>query len=235
MITLRNNHSGLFKIWLEVALIIFLSFNIFLLGSLAATGALFVVFIWWLIQFLRTRIKPALIILIAVILIAAFSIIVYTNPFHNEKLRSLKEKGLTITDDEVKRNLLSIRLAKWVSHVEIFKKHPVFGITPGDIEQERKQVYAKRGFKELLVHNYNAHNEYLEILCRFGIVGFIIYIGFLASGFSNGGSKQLYLPFIIATSIICLTESYLEVQLGLISFMGMFSILTKKIETAAPE
>src|SRR5690606_7010795 len=89
--------------------------------------------------------------------------ILYINPFNNTKIDSLKNKAIVITDIQSERNLLTIRLAKWSVYYDIFASSPVLGTTLGDVADIRKKKYTERGFDDLALHNYNAHNQYMEI------------------------------------------------------------------------
>ena len=49
--------------------------------------------------------------LIAVFILVAGILVLYINPMGNDKIASLKNKALTITDNQSERNLLTIRMA----------------------------------------------------------------------------------------------------------------------------
>jgi O-antigen ligase len=216
---------SLFKPVIEISLLIFLLGNIILLNSIAAILALCTLTIMWISYYLiRRKVRPVFVTIFLLLLVSAVFTFFYANPLKNEKIKTLKERGFKITDKEEERNFLTIRMAKWVSHIEVFKKHPVLGVTPADISAERKAVYAEKGFDYLLSENLNAHNQYLEMLCRFGITGLVIFLLFLFVPLWYNYSP-LYLSFVIAGCIVFLTESFLERQQGLLAFMVLYGLI----------
>ena len=163
--------------------------------------------------------------LITIFFLTATVAVAYLNPLKNTKIATLEERGFKITDAEGERNFLTIRLAKWLVHYDIFRKHPVVGVTAGDIKDTRRQAYADHGFARLAEMNYNAHNEYLDMLSRFGLIGFIIFLCLLISPM-NWRRMELYEYFILSCAVIFLTESFLERQQGLFSFLFFYALLS---------
>jgi O-antigen ligase len=224
----HSKTDRLFEPLTETILLVFLLINIVLLNSIAAASALIIILIISFTRYLSQRkISPAIIAVILTVVIGSTSILVYTNPFRNGKIDTLKQTELKITDKEGERNFFTIRLAKWASHAELLAAHPIWGVTPADIKKERKEIYIKKNFEELARLNYNAHNQYLETACRFGIPGLCLLVLLLFIPFFRMTGNYLYLAFIITSCVVFLTESFFERHQGLISFMFMYAILTK--------
>jgi O-antigen ligase len=152
--------------------------------------------------------------------------LVYTNPMKLEKIDKLRQKGWHATDQDGQTNVLTIRLAKWTAHMGVLHKNYLFGATPGDIKDLREQAYEEKGYKDLALHNYNAHNEYLEVLATYGIAGFLIFLFILLAALFQPAGHPLLLPFMIAALIAFTTESMLERQQGLLFFFFFYSLLT---------
>jgi len=219
---------ALFSPFLRSVLISTLLLNLFLLNSIAALLAFALVGIIWAIQTMSKRgMGWGSITLITIFFLTATVAVAYLNPLKNSKIATLEERGFKITDAEGERNFLTIRLAKWLVHYDIFKKHAVVGVTAGDIKDTRRQAYADHGFTRLAEMNYNAHNEYLEMLSRFGFIGFIIFLCLLISPI-NWRRMELYEYFILSCAVIFLTESFLERQQGLFSFLFFYALLSMR-------
>jgi O-antigen ligase len=202
--------------------------NLFLLNSIAALLALVITGALLGLQLLLRKGvgRVYLFVIISIILLSTVALI-YFNPIRNEKIATLEARGLKITDAEGERNFLTIRLAKWLVHADVFRNHPVFGTSPGDIKSERKLAYYYRGFINLGEANYNAHNQYLDILCRFGLTGFVLFMCWLLWPI-HWKKLELYEYFLISSAIIFLTESFLERQQGLFAFLFFYAVLTKR-------
>ncbi|RYE11697.1 MAG: O-antigen ligase domain-containing protein, partial [Sphingobacteriales bacterium] len=161
-------------LWLILA---FLLIHIVLLNSIAAIAAgLVVTGIAGVNRLRSSSISSATIAFSVLITICLLISFVWINPLHNVKIATVKARGFVVTDKEGERNFLTIRLAKWRTHVDLFSAYPLFGVTPGDIKDERKIAYQQHGFNNLAEINYNAHNQYLEVLTRLGILGFIMFV-----------------------------------------------------------
>lgn len=214
----------------SILLLIFLTVNIILLNSVVVIGALIILAGYGLVRYLAAR-RVNTFYLLTTVLVLTFTTayVGYANPMNNEKIRTLKERGFRITDKEGERNFLTIRLAKWISHYDIFKEHPLFGITAGDIKEERVRKYREKGFDTLAEINFNAHNQYLEMLSRFGIIGFAVFLSFLLVPLFQKPLSQLYISLLISVLIIFITESFLERQQGLLAFLFFYALLSKPL------
>ena len=206
---------------------LFLSVCIFLLDSLIGIGTYFVLLLLLIkrgkeFNFLNTPSKR----LIAVFILVAGVLVLYINPMGNDKIASLKTKALTITDSQAERNLLTIRLAKWSVYYDIFTTKPLLGTTLGDIGDVRKEKYLEKGFNDLALHNYNAHNQYLEILATLGILGLAVFLMLLFYPLVKKETDTLYAPFLIICLITFCTESLLLRQQGILFFMFFYSVYT---------
>jgi O-antigen ligase len=210
-----------------LAALLFLSTCIFLFDSLIGIGTYFVLLLLLIkrgkeFNFLNTPYKR----LIAVFILVAGVLVLYINPMGNDKIASLKAKALTITDSQAERNLLTIRLAKWSVYYDIFTTKSLLGTTLGDIGDVRKEKYLEKGFNDLALHNYNAHNQYLEILATLGILGFAVFLMLLFYPLVKKEADALYVPFLIICLITFCTESLLLRQQGILFFMFFYSVYT---------
>lgn len=204
----------------------FLSGSIVLLNSIIAFVAYFSVLGYFGLKMLN-RVKLMRWIKVSVLagLLLSGCALVYFNPLHLEKIEKLKSKEFKITDDQQERNVLTMRLAKWDAHWDIFKENCLWGTTSGDIRIKRKEVYLQKGYNDLARYNYNAHNEYMEVLATYGLAGFICLICMLVVPLFRA-VHPLYYPFLIIIAVTFLTESLLNRQQGLLAVMFLYALYT---------
>jgi len=213
-----------------LAAFLFLSLCVFLLYSI--TG----IITWCCLLFffgckwlLRKRLPIGASLGIALSVMALLAAFLYINPLKIEKIQKLKEKGWSATDRQDERTVLTIRMAKWTTYLDIFKSHAFFGTTAGDIKNLRKKAYEEKSYTDLASYNYNAHDQYIEMLTVYGIAGFSLFLAMLWAAWRAPGTGSLLLPFIGITLIAFTTESLLERQQGLNFFMFFYSLLTLRV------
>ncbi|HVW58954.1 MAG TPA: O-antigen ligase family protein [Puia sp.] len=209
------------------ATIIFLSICVCLLYSVTgivtyACLLVFFLFRWMHAQRLSFTVRIGTCLAVAALLAG----LLYANPMAMDKVRQLREKGWTATDKQDERNVLTIRLAKWITHLDIFQHHPLFGTTAGDIRDMRKETYRQKGYTDLAAYNYNAHDQYIEVLATYGIAGAILFFAMLGAACALAFRNTLLTAFMISSLLIMMTESLLERQQGLNFFLFFYSLLT---------
>jgi O-antigen ligase len=210
-------------------IVLFLCICLILLNSLIGIVSFAMLVLYHLYQLskqlqISNKIKAGVLIAIITGLFSLY----YFNPFQNEKIDSLKNKAFTITDNQDQRNLLTMRLAKWETHIDIFKGYWLGGTTYGDINFIRKKTYETKGYQDLAHYNYNAHNQYLEVLATYGIIGGVIFFGLLFAPVFNTNKYALTMPFLLIVALTFLTESILVRQQGILYFMFFYVLYTHK-------
>jgi O-antigen ligase len=114
----------------------------------------------------------------------------------------------------------TVRFSIWSNVIQLIEKEPIFGYGIGDSQDELLNQYINNDFVIGVEHNFNCHNQYLQISLDIGLIGLLVFLGVLYFGLfgpskNNVESKLIYVVFII--SII--TESMFSRHLGLTSFM----------------
>lgn len=129
---------------------------------------------------------------------------------------------------------LSTRLLHWQAVFDGVEDNNIFvGAGTGTTKNHIYTSYKKSGFEEGVMHNYNAHNQFLEYFIYFGLVSIFIWIFVFTVWFKNPSGMQH--PFFLSTIILImcfmLTESILERQHGVVIFSLFLSLaLSKKKE-----
>ena len=96
---------------------------------------------------------------------------------------------------------LVTRLTIWKSTIDLAKYHLLYGVGSSDSKKELFKFYKKTNQKFLSKYQLPVHNQYLDYLLKFGILGTLgvfVYIGFI-------GFIGFFLPFfsITSSSIVC--------------------------------
>lgn len=116
------------------------------------------------------------------------------------------------------------RPENWKSVLKVSKDNLFFGVgSDGGIEKlqkHRKPIY------ESYKNKHNAHNQYLEVLLRFGIIGLTVFMFTIYELVKLAYSSKdiLFCWFLVVFCFSCLTESYLQRQIGL-TFFVLYSLL----------
>jgi O-antigen ligase/tetratricopeptide (TPR) repeat protein len=74
---------------------------------------------------------------------------------------------------------ISSRLPAWVNTIEMIKDHPITGVGVGQWPESYPLYYDRKmkdTFFDEKVHLERLHNEYLEILANFGLIGYVLLL-----------------------------------------------------------
>ena len=219
---ITNRRLGLFMV-----VFVFLTIAILLLNSMIGLLAYCFNLIYagnLLLNKLKLKVIPKVFYSVFTIMVGV--LFFYFNPLNLEKIETLKVRGLKVTDSQGERNVLTMRLAKWDAHFQIVKSHWLLGVTEGDIKEVRKQAYLAKGYEDLAKYNYNAHNQYIEVLATYGSIGFTFFIGMLLCPLVKKNNHPYFFAFLIITAITFLTETVLNRQQGILAFMFLYALYT---------
>jgi O-antigen ligase len=123
---------------------------------------------------------------------------------------------------------LDDRARLWNGVVEAIKISPVFGAGTGAEQILINKGYEKVGYTEGILNSYNAHNQYLQFWVRNGLAELICFIALLIYLFLQALKlKSLtFLIFLMMVSMLMFTESFLNVQKGIVFFYFFVSVFT---------
>lgn len=118
---------------------------------------------------------------------------------------------------------ITLRLITWKFTMKKFlsEENVVIGLGTGDARSFINEVYKERKMDGAGYLNFNMHNQYLEYLLKFGVLG-LIYFGtilFLCFKKAVKDRNHLYFSFLLIFCIFSITESNLEVQRGIVFFV----------------
>jgi O-antigen ligase len=201
-------------LWLTAAVFLFIS--LYFLSSRASYLAVLVilpVFIW--IKF-KSRKFNLLGIFSMIVLLGLVSLFY----LKNQRVSIYFDKS---TDPTI---LKDGRLEIWKSALKVFEKNPLFGAGIGDYYDAMDKEFKQSGFTTGYYKDFNAHNQYLEILCIAGVSGFLFFLIIfgLMIAFAIKDRNILYGAFIMMMLIFFSFESMLSRFAGN-SFFALFSFL----------
>lgn len=206
--------AGLFVTILVISILLLNSF----IGILSAGSIVFLYFILLVNEFR----KRMVVILVFIGFLFSFY---HFNPFKLSKIDKFKATKISVVDTKEERNILNLRLVKWQTSYSLFKSAPVFGVTAGDYREKMVELYKKAGFSYAADNRFSSHNQYLNILASFGIVGFLLFLTIIIFPLRSGGEISV---FLLVFSLFCLTEDFLLRQQGLVCFCFFYCVLQLK-------
>ena len=119
-----------------------------------------------------------------------------------------------------------VRFYIWTGSWEAAKENIPYGVGTGDAKDILKNKYKDKSLEYFYNREYNAHNQYLQILLTLGIPGIAVFVSGLLYAFFISIKKRyfLYIVFLIIFGLNILTESMLERQAGVV-FYAVFNAL----------
>ncbi len=120
-----------------------------------------------------------------------------------------------------------VRMLIWDVAKELVKENPMWGVGPGDSNDELYKKYEEKGYTGALEHRLNAHNQYFQTLLDLGLAGLLLlFLQLLLSlikGFSQ--KKQVLRLLVWLMAFHFFTESMLQTQAGVIFYAFFISLL----------
>jgi O-antigen ligase len=213
------------KTWWYFACILFLLGYIYLLSVRISIIALFWVLIWYLIT--QRKEIPSKVFYGGILGCLLIPIVFYLTPSFQEKFNPISPEGVEISD-------VNSRKVHWQATLDQIGQHNIlFGQGTGDGHLGLYETYQKFGFDTGFHEEYNAHNQYLEIVLYFGIIGLIALLAILAFAFWFNWKRYNYfeIGILVVFAIFMVTESILQRHDGIVLFAFILSLISfKRIE-----
>ena len=214
------------RYFLPFLMLLFLT-NIILLSSRAGLLMLAITFLMSLLFIMYKR-KFRYLIIVSFVLFSSVYIVYNFAPATMQRIEILNPLSMMKSDtskvDDINNRDTRLVLAE-MSFV-IISSNPILGVGTGDVKDALINQYKINNFKLGITQKLNSHNQYLQFLVTFGIVGFLIFIisMYYPFIFQLKIKNWLFIYFIVLVSINFLFESILETKAG-IEFYAFFSIL----------
>lgn len=206
-------------------LILYFSIFVAFLSSRIIIAGLSSVYVFLLVKTLATRERGKALALIPLVLVFAF--LIFENPV--TRYRNLQEINLStfqIEPNRQYRTAAQIRASLWwIALRSLRTTDPIFGTGASDVKRVMSETSKHYGITNVL-NSFDPHNQYLYTLLSSGYPGAFLLMFLFILPFYTGYVYNDYLlaGFAFLFSLVCLTESALELQKGIV-FYAMFSSL----------
>jgi hypothetical protein len=200
--------------------IVLISLFIFFLALLASRMAILsfgIILVYFIVNQLRKRKWFPNVLALSCVLVV-FTALIWLNPVSRFRvIQEPKNTGLEIHQRLTQWNSVNLRLLEWRASWNIIKKSWFAGVGTGDAQDALKRYYASFNTSTRNM-DFDSHNQYFQTIIELGFMGiFSLLVCFFLPAFRPGHSI-LYLSFILLFSLMCLTESMLARQKGIVFF-----------------
>jgi O-antigen ligase len=130
-----------------------------------------------------------------------------------------------LTQASINNEILEPRIIRWHYTIELIKHSPLIGYGSGSEGRLLKEKYFENKLYNSYLNELNAHNQYLSILLRSGIVGLIIFLLALIYGFAMAWLNRdiVFAAFMIIISMVSFSENILDMNKGIFFYAFFFS------------
>lgn len=114
-------------------------------------------------------------------------------------------------------NGANLRLALWKCGWELSLRHWLVGVQLGDKQEKLREMYKEKHFDFAYDSNRNMHNNYLDVLSTFGVIGFLVFLlGYFVLPLAGALKNRdiLGLVIIAAFAAALITETYMDRSIG---------------------
>ena len=216
--------------WRTISLflsLIILIASLICLQSKAGLLTFFLLLFIWIIYLIYTkRIRIIGSILLFCFILGSGYILFKTDLLPRNRVKHTIEQVKNHKNNPNGKSSSEIRLTLWKTSWAIAKKNLPWGVGNGNASDKILQHAIENNYTNLIGHNYNAHNQYLQTLLATGILGIIILLIYCLSPFYFGIKHHdiLYISFTIVLILNIFVESMFEARAG-VNFIAIMSML----------
>lgn len=210
--------------WIYIISVLILSAGLLQLSSRAVfVASLFI--INFLFPFFLFKGKKRVVFFLTASVISAITLILINN-VESFKTRYISELKTDLTDSVMIIENTEPRIARWNATLELVKKSPVIGYGTGAEKELLKEKYFEKGLYISFLNEFNAHNEYLSIAIKTGLLGLVLFVYVLYFGFAEALKKRdiLFLVFMVMIAIVSVSENLLSLNKGIFFYSFFFSL-----------
>tara|TARA_X000000950_G_scaffold47352_1_gene54731 strand:- start:56 stop:1294 length:1239 start_codon:yes stop_codon:yes gene_type:complete len=161
------------------------------------------------------------------LLIIPFSSIIYFNQTIKNRFQEVILNSTSSIKNNKIRSSTTVRKKIWETSFKLIKKSWLVGYGTGIGKKMLQEQFKKDGYDYMVKKNFNAHNQFLQVLIDHGLIGFLIlsFYSFFMIYSTIVKKKFIYTIFLSIIILNFLTESILETQSGVIFFAFFNTIL----------
>ena len=205
-----------------------MALNMFITEGRIGQVAFFALIAVLLLQYFRKKLYWGLLLSVIILPLFFAAGFKYSPTFHNRVTAAVEEV------EQFKYNpqtSIGYRLHFWKISWEIIKDNPWFGVGTTDFKNsywlKNKEISPK------VMSTDNPHNQYVLIMCQFGVLGLAALLGIFAMQFRQAFTvddqfRRIRQAFPVFFLVIMLTESYLIVSETGFLFSLFCAVLYKK-------
>ena len=205
------------------SLIFFFIMVIIFLNSRAGMIGLGVSFLFFLVYVILEKRLKLFYFLMSIFLMTSLFVFTTSNQIFN-RFKAINNETVSVSTSNI--NTMDLRMAILTIGFDLFKESPVIGYGTGDIKDVLIEGYKKENFIKGFDRKYNCHNQFLQFLLAFGIIGLLVFSVSLIYPmfFAFFKKNYLFVFLILMLSFNFLFESMLETKAG-VEFYAFFNAL----------
>jgi len=142
--------------------------------------------------------------------------------FKERYITDLKEDLSQLSDNS---DLLEPRMMRWKAAMKPIGKSPLIGYGTGNETRVLKEEYYDNRLYVSFLNEFNAHNQYIGLLVRSGIIGLAVYLYLMCFGFANAwlAKDPFFFSFMVIIAVVSFSENILDVNKGIFFYSFFFS------------
>lgn len=145
----------------------------------------------------------------------------------SEAFKEFKDYKEGFKSENAENSSVGRRFVYFENNWKAFLEHPIFGSGTGDFRLVAEPYFTSDTYQ---IQYNKPHNEFLECLVKFGILGLFIFLGGWISNLFLAKKDVLYYSFTIIIFLSMFIESTLDTQSGITFFTAMVSLFSYKSE-----
>ena len=116
----------------------------------------------------------------------------------------------------------------WKISFDLIKEKPL-GYGVGDVMKTTNAKLKEYGHEEMIKHNLNSHNQYLQMGLELGVLPMLFFIGWGLYLLIKSWREENYFLFFILLNLLfnCLFESMLQRQSGIVFYTFFICLFLK--------
>lgn len=196
-----------------------ISFLVLSLIQLSGFMSIFILGVFLLSEFLFSRISIKSKLIVITLISVSFIFLIPLLEKSEPTIRVRGAENIIYRTQQLLESKDPVRRENWESVIKVVSSNILLGVgADGGMEllQKERDIYG-----EPYINEHNAHNDLLEILLRYGLVGLSIFLLILVNLAKKAFLTRNYyfIWFLIVFIISGITESYLQRQIGLVFFV----------------
>ena len=225
--TLSLYKNGHLKKIISIIIVLFLSLKIILLFSFSGILFFFIFILIMVLWYAKKRWNLVTSFSILSLLFLFIFFLLKNAPILKTDFNNAKKHSISYISDpegfieksDKNPNGTVIRIIMWKISYDLIKENPL-GYGVGDAMHMTNSKLKKYGFDEMVKHDYNPHNQYLQIGLELGVLPLFIFVfGCIFLVIKALKSKNHFLLFIVLNLMFnCCFESMLQRQSGIVFY-----------------